>query len=606
MLLNNYFKNKSKYAHEDSIHKSKVAGTVYTPDVLQHQMVYMLLHSDLKSNAPALVDCFDQIWNAYSIYTWHEKPDIDESPLSPDSEELLKFLLDKTIVDPCAGTGMLLCAYIEFIVYLLIKNSQIHLLTGFIRNNIFAIDIESKGLNALYDVLEALFHDLNVRYEGFSSYCDNSLLMKLPPFDLLISNPPYIGEKGHTEIFEPIKLTDLGKKYYEGKMDYFYFFIFKGKDMVKPNGTLCFLTSNYFFNADGASKLRSFLKHEMYIHSMMNFEHSNLFKGRNLHTCLYTLSKIPCDFVEVYTSKFENDIRLIPYTDIFSDKGNFQFISNMETQGILEKMKAHALNDLCVFYDVKQGIVSGADRSDKNVNGLKEPVFVFQNDEISKLDVKLKEILKPFYKNSQIERYSISEGAKYFILYIDEHVTPEIKKLLIEHLEPFKAKLNKRREVQNGVREWYMLTWPREKSIFDNEKIVVPQRNLKNIFAYTREAFYASADVYFIQKTQNSPYSLKATTLYLNSKFIYFWLYFQGKRKGSLLELYSTPLKNIPIFNLPVNEVETLALKFYSKDITKQEQNDILVAFDTLIYDRLQLSETEFKYLEEFSNENYY
>lgn len=42
-------------------------------------------------------------------------------------------------------------------------------------------------------------------------------------FDIIITNPPYIGEKGHKEIFREIKQGTLGK-YYQGKMDLFYFF----------------------------------------------------------------------------------------------------------------------------------------------------------------------------------------------------------------------------------------------------------------------------------------------------------------------------------------------------------------------------------------------
>ena len=43
----------------------------------------------------------------------------------------------------------------------------------------------------------------------------------------------------------------------------------------------------------------------------------------------------------------------------------------------------------------------------------------------------------------------------------------------------------------------------------------------------------------------------------LNSKLYYLWLYYRGKRKGEILELYATPVGNIP-------------LKFI--DFTKQEK----------------------------------
>jgi hypothetical protein len=42
-------------------------------------------------------------------------------------------------------------------------------------------------------------------------------------FDIIIANPPYVGEKGNKEIFQDIHSSSLGK-YYQTKMDLFYFF----------------------------------------------------------------------------------------------------------------------------------------------------------------------------------------------------------------------------------------------------------------------------------------------------------------------------------------------------------------------------------------------
>jgi adenine-specific DNA-methyltransferase len=46
-------------------------------------------------------------------------------------------------------------------------------------------------------------------------------------FDIIIANPPYIGEKGNEGIFHEVVKTDFGKKYYSRWMDYFYFFFHK-------------------------------------------------------------------------------------------------------------------------------------------------------------------------------------------------------------------------------------------------------------------------------------------------------------------------------------------------------------------------------------------
>ena len=43
-------------------------------------------------------------------------------------------------------------------------------------------------------------------------------------FDVVIGNPPYVGEKGHKEMFQEIAATSFGEKFYYGKVDLFYFF----------------------------------------------------------------------------------------------------------------------------------------------------------------------------------------------------------------------------------------------------------------------------------------------------------------------------------------------------------------------------------------------
>ena len=76
-------------------------------------------------------------------------------------------------------------------------------------------------------------------------------------FDIVIDNPPYIMElRDNKETFRPLQLIPLGQKYYEPKMDIFYFFIELGIDLLKPNGYLGFIVQQYWTSRTHASKLR--------------------------------------------------------------------------------------------------------------------------------------------------------------------------------------------------------------------------------------------------------------------------------------------------------------------------------------------------------------
>jgi len=48
--------------------------------------------------------------------------------------------------------------------------------------------------------------------------------------------------------------------------------------------------------------------------------------------------------------------------------------------------------------------------------------------------------------------------------------------------------------------DYYCISYPREQRVFEDPKIVLPQRSPQNTFAYNTVPWCASADVYFILK----------------------------------------------------------------------------------------------------------
>ena len=99
-------------------------------------------------------------------------------------------------------------------------------------------------------------------------------------FDIVIGNPPYIGEKGNKEMFHEVKVTDFGRRFYQRRMDYFYFFIAKGLEILNTNGILSFITTNYWTTATGGQKLlRPFLKENANIKRFINFGEYKIFQS---------------------------------------------------------------------------------------------------------------------------------------------------------------------------------------------------------------------------------------------------------------------------------------------------------------------------------------
>ena len=97
-------------------------------------------------------------------------------------------------------------------------------------------------------------------------------------FDVVIANPPYIGERGNKELFRKTKDGPLGE-FYTGKMDYFYFFFHLALNLAGPQGEIAFITTNYYLTAAGARKLRADFKQRALIRRLINFNELRIFES---------------------------------------------------------------------------------------------------------------------------------------------------------------------------------------------------------------------------------------------------------------------------------------------------------------------------------------
>ena len=402
-------------------------------------------------------------------------------------------------------------------------------------------------------------------------------------FDIVIANPPYIGQKGNKSLFEPLSKDPN----FEKKMDYWYFFLHKSYTLTKEHGVNTFITPNYWITTQGGKKLRKRVLEDYSIIEYINFNENAIFEA-GVHTNIFLLKKnaspnqsIKCT---IYQNKYSENI--FSFRDLelnfFANQNNIfnlwtgfvhflpfnisilinqlytncEKLSDNESEG--EKKTdtvagKKITNGIC---NINQGIITGKDRLKDKINDVNQGVYILTPSELEELNLSENEMkfIKPFVKNSDIDRYTVSPELDYFIIYVDTVETelefnklPNIKK----HLTKFREPLAKR--YINGVLQsaykkgkWWALIHSVPIQIIKNEKIICPQRNRYNLFGYEEGETYASADVYYISSNKNN-FSLKYILSILNSKLVYFWLYWMGKRKGEMLELYFEPLQFIPI-----------------------------------------------------------
>jgi adenine-specific DNA-methyltransferase len=423
-------------------------------------------------------------------------------------------------------------------------------------------------------------------------------------FDVIVANPPYVGEKGNEFIFQEVARTEFGKKFYTRWMDYFYFFFHKALDIGRSNSSISFITTNYFLTATGATNLRADLSARSTIKNIINFNELKIFdSAKGQHNAITILKKNRDETIvarnattarsgqasqrdlssilswndqqTLYTAVKQSD--LYEGTDKQIRLGGYGKKSGDPFELILEKLRINSslLGDIC---DVLSGVVSLADKVSPShlkkypeTKGKKgDGILVVTNPELKRLNLCKEEIQKfvrPFFKNSDIERYYCkSQNTLWLLRMKDEGHPIVLSESLKSHFERFKVLLVKGKEnfLKNEIAASFVKRWlangnyfvmlnPKEEYYFTQQKIVAPYRSKTNTFAYNESPWYASKDVSFILG-KNSQFNLKYVLGLLNSKLYYLWLYRKGKRKGNTLELYIRPLSEIPIKRIAPDE----------------------------------------------------
>lgn len=450
------------------------------------------------------------------------------------------------ILDLSCGSGNLLLSVIK---RLLLISKEIYGEYVFKKEWITGYDIDQKALDIFSQRAKLLFSKYKMDKKEVNLKNKDSLQEEIiEKYSIVLGNPPYLGEKNHKDVFHVLKRIEFGKKYYKPKMDYFYFFILKGIEVLEKKGILVYLTTNYWLKADSADMLRKKLKKEGDFFRIENYNYSLFKTAVGQHNILFSWIKEKKDeIIEVYE---ENNEYKMNQKDIYFEKDKIVLIPE-EKKEIINKIQKKSNIYLGDIVNINQGIVSGADK-----------VFVF-----SKKIKEIEKYFKPFYKNKDIGAYSVTKNPPFWIIYLSHNSIPNEK--LIKYLENYKDILSKRREVKNKRIKWWELQWARDEEIFLKPKIVVRQRCKTNNFAYTEKEFYGSADIYYL--TPKKEIDMFYLLGYLNSEIFYIWYKYIGKNKGKNLEFYSTPLKEVPLY-YPLEKEREYVAKLVKRQIENYDE----------------------------------
>ncbi len=446
-------------------------------------------------------------------------------------------------------------------------------------------------------------------------------------FDVIVGNPPYVKEYTNREIFEPVKKTEI-KKYYQGKMDFWYFFTCKALDLLKENGLHSFIAQNNWITSAGASILRNKVLSESRILSFFDFNDFKVFKEAGIQTMVFVLKKTATnklyslDFYKI-TDKtiskeelinFLSNLKSNPKIEHFKAEINPLELKDKEIiftdtdlSKVLERIKSksnYKLKDLEVStgIDVHQDFVNDnhikiiKDGSIKKGDG----IFNLTGEEYEnlKLSSKEKNVVKPFYTTEQLHKYYGNPKNNLWIIYSDINVRKNI-----EEYPHIKAHLDRFKKVITSDFAPYGLHRAREQKFFEGEKIMSLRKTDRPIFTYTNFPCYVSQTYFVIKPTD---INLKYLVGLLNSKLVNFWLYYSGKRQGEQLQIDKGPLLSIPLIKkdnkeiieavdllMNLNRKLDLANLEQEKELLKKQISVLETKIDDVVYNMYSLSKDE-------------
>ena len=563
-------------------------------------------------------------------------------------------ILKIKIVDPACGSGSFLIKVFDVLLeesrIILKKELTYEQKKNLLLNCIYGVDLDERAcdiaklnlslkLAARGEKLPALHNNI----QNGNSLIDDEKIAgnkafkweeRFPfKFDVVIGNPPYIKEYTNREIFETVKKSDM-KKYYQGKMDFWYFFTCKALDLLKEHGLHSYIAQNNWVTSMGASILRNKVLLDSKIISFFDFNEFRVFKDASIQTMVFVLEKQKpshaylVDYYKII-SKNISKAELINYLMTKKDgnkiekfkakinptelKDKLIVFVNAQIGEIFEKMKKAN-----VFYLTEKEITNGVQVQQEYVNKshlktlgdnfkVGEGVFVLSDDEKNRLNLsdKEKELIKPLFTTNEINRYKINDKNNYWVIYTSSKFKNPTE---IKPYPNIKKHLDKFNNIITTDFKPYGIHRTREENFFKGEKIVSIRKCSVPSFSFVDFDSYVN-QVYYVIKT--SRINMKFLTGLLNSKLIYFWLYHNGKRQGEQLQIDRDPLIEIPIIQSEnkdiIKSVDLLmdlnkkleSVNLEKRELIKSQIEDLEKTIDDEVYKLYGITKEEKKIIEE-------
>jgi hypothetical protein len=292
---------------EPPVGKRKREGVVYTPDMVTRFLVE-------KTVGVSLREAFDA---AFSRHGMGEGASADAQRAF--WREYLERLRDFTILDPACGSGAFLVAAFDALAAEYARADKALAALGetlgfdifdeIVGKNLHDVDLNAESveitrlslwlktarrdhrlqnLEATIRVGDSLIEDAAYTARPFDWKAAFPQIFERGGFDVVIGNPPYV----RMELIKAVK-PYLDGKYVVGakSADLYAYFFERGGGLVKADGRLGYISSSTFFRTSSGEALRTFIKNNFSVESVVDFGDAQIFEGVTTYPATLTMRK---------------------------------------------------------------------------------------------------------------------------------------------------------------------------------------------------------------------------------------------------------------------------------------------------------------------------
>ena len=317
-------------------------------------------------------------------------------------------------------------------------------------------------------------------------------------FDVAIANPPYI----RMEMRKSMKdaLSSQYPDVHAERSDVYCYFYALAVRIIRQSGTLAFISSNKWFRAGYGGKLRKYIADNCNVLRIIDFGELRVFENAATFPMIFLAQKgnghlpeLPM-FVQVKSLE-------PPYPDILALVTTHGFV--LPADAIAGSEWQLADTDTALFVQqmedgntplseyvkgrIYRGVVTGYNAA-FYIDGQKRA-------ELIRSDPNSASVIKPIIIGDDVRKWSIRDRDRWLI-YLPHGIDPKRIPAVIQHLRPFRARL----EGRSTEQEWYELQQPQERylSAFEKPKIVFPDIAKEPRFALDRCRTYLANTAYII------------------------------------------------------------------------------------------------------------